>query len=209
MSEREKFEEYMLCGIKEKNTLKECIENELLILFFSALSIVIGAKHIALWALDILPLIFYPIFIIKYKKGRAIEGPLYLLHNGVFSGCISFVLEVMSIAIVFDLFHGKTRNIVVCIIIAGYISAILLYIHIFKKIINEKDYKKAKRSKVGLASSLGGVFGISVARTLNNIDSRKVLELLCILCFFASCLTLIGIFNIFKFQYLDKQNKKA
>lgn len=82
----------------------------------------------------------------------------------------------------------------------------LMLIHILKKIAVEKDSPKTKTAKLRLASYMGAIFGISVARTLNSIDSKTFMVFLCIFCFFVSCLTLIGLFNIFKFQNLEKYN---
>lgn len=208
MSEREKFEEYMLYGIKEKITLKKCIKNELCVIFFSLLSLAVAQGHIALWLLNALPIILYPIFAIKYKKRQTVEGALFILHNGVLAICLSFIFTLMSIQIVFNLYQGRIRNILVCIIIVAYAVFALLYMHIYKKIVKEKNYNNAKKSQVRLFACLGGILGINMARTLSSIDPRKLMEVLCILCFFASCLTLSGIFNIFKFQYLEKQHKK-
>lgn len=53
-----------------------------------------------------------------------------------------------------------------------------------------------------------GILGVAVARTfLNDISNRKAWEILCILCFFLSYLTLIGIFNIYKYRYLMKHQE--
>lgn len=206
MKERDKVKN-ISSESKVKNTFKECSENELLIFIVSLMSFVVGVKYVVMWILNVTPLIFYPFFIIHYKKRHSMKGPVYLLHNGIFSGCISFIFLLMSISLALGLFQGKTRYMILCLMIAGYAIAILVYIHVLKKIVAEKDSQKAKTSKVRLASGLGAVFGISIARTLNSIDSKIFIEFLCILCFFASCLTLIGIFNIFKYQDLAEHNE--
>lgn len=60
-----------------------------------------------------------------------------------------------------------------------------------------------------IASSLGAILGYYGARTfLKGIGTIKALEIVCVICFLLSYLTLIGIINIFKYQYLKKQNKK-
>lgn len=174
----------MPCESHIKNTLKECSQKELLILIVTLLSFVVCIKYIVLCILNIIPLFFYPLFIIFYKQRHNIKAPAGLLHNGIFSGCISFIFELMSIALTLDLFQGKNRNTILSIIIGGYILVVLMLVHIFKKISVEKDSPKVKTSKWRLASYMGAIFGISVARTLNSIDSRTFIVFLCILCFF-------------------------
>lgn len=205
MVEREKFDEYMLYGIKEKITLKKCIENEILILLFSLPSFFIGAGGILSWVLGALPFILYFIFIVKFQKARTIEGTFYILHNGVFAGCFSFIFALTGIEILLYLFQGKARNVVICIASIGYIVIILLYSYLIKKIIERKDCNGTKKVKGRIFFTLFGVLGITVARTFfDGMDTRKAMELLCVLCFFLSYVTLIGIFNIFKFLYLVK-----
>lgn len=208
MEENESFEEYMLYGIKEKISLKKCVENEILIILFSLPSIIIGVRSNILGMLVFLPIIFYLIFIFKSKKGQTIEGVWYILHNGVFSGCFSFIFALTGIEILFYLFEGKERRIVICMISLGYFFVILLYSYIIKKLMIKKDYCNTRKVKGKLFFILCGILGITVARVfLNAMDTRKALELLCIFCFFLSYLTLIGIFNIFKFQYLVKHQE--
>lgn len=196
----------MLCKSKVKNTLKEGFKNELLILIVTFPPFVMGVKYKVLCILSIVPLIFYPLSIFYYKHRHKIIAPIKLLHNGIFSGCISFLFELMAIAFSLELFQEKTRNIILSIVIGGYILVALMLIHILKKIAVEKDSPKTKTAKLRLASYMGAIFGISVARTLNSIDSKTFMVFLCIFCFFVSCLTLIGLFNIFKFQNLEKYN---
>ncbi len=72
-----------------------------------------------------------------------------------------------------------------------------------------KKHTNEKKAKVEISASLGAILGYYGARTfLKDIGTVKALEIVCILCFLLSYLTLIGIINIFKFQYLKKKNKK-
>lgn len=206
MQERDKVKN-LSSESKVKNTFKECLESELVIFIVSLMSFVVGFEYVVMWILNVIPLISYPLFIIYYKKRHRMKGPIYLLHNGIFSGCISFIFLLMSISLALGLVQGKTRNIILCVMIAGYAVAVFVFVHVLRKIVAEKDSPKAKKSKVRLASGLGAVFGISIARTLNSIDTKIFIEFLCILCFFASCLTLIGLFNIFKYQDLAEHNE--
>jgi len=204
----ESFEKYMLYGIGEKISIKKCIENEILIILFSLPSVIIGVRDHILGLLVILPIVFYLIFIFKSQKGQAIEGVRYILHNGVFSGCFSFIFALTGIEILLYLFEGEKRNIIIGIIIAGYIFVILLYRYIIKKLIENKNGSNAKKVNGRFFFILCGIFGITVARIfLNDIETRKAMELLSVFCFFLSYLTLIGIFNIFKFQYLVKHTE--
>lgn len=209
MTDREKFEEYMLYGVKEKISLKKGIENELLIILFSMPSFIMGMKDNISWVFALLPMIFYLVFIVRFQKERKMEGIYYILHNGVFSGCISFVFALTGIKILLYLFQGKERNIFIGIVIVGYVLIILLFSYLMKKIIKRKDYSKAKKINGRFFFTLCGVLGITVARVfLSGMDTRNALEFLCVLCFFLSYLTFIGIFNIYKFLYFVKQYEK-
>lgn len=207
MSEKDKFEEYISYGINDKITLKECIENELLIILLSLPTIIVGTTYNMSGIIGLLPITLYPIFVFKLKKGKIIEGIFCILHNGVFSVCISFIFALAGIEIVINVFQRQFIIIVICIVATGYVLAGLFYKFMFKQMAIRGN--KKKKSRVKISACVGAILGYYMARTfLNGIDTRKALELLCIICFSLSYLTLIGIINIFKFQYLEKQNKK-
>lgn len=208
MAERENFEEYMLYGIKEEISVKKCIEYEMLLVLFSLPSIVMGVKSNTLGLLGILPVIFYLVFVIKVKKGQVIKGAQYILHNGFWLLCFSFVFGLLGTDILFYLFEGKKRGIILCTISAGYIFAILLYSYIIRKQIKRKDCGNTKKVNEGIFFTLCGVFGITAARVLlKDMNQGKAIELLCILCFFLSYLTIVGIVGIFKYWYLMKHKE--
>ncbi len=209
MNGKDKCGECVLDEIKEKITLKRCITNELSIAFFCLLSFTVSEGCGELWLLNVLPIIFYPVFAIKSKKYYAVGETLLIFHNGVLAECISFIFALISIQIVFILYQGKVRNILVCIIISVYITIILLYIFMYKRIKKEKGNTNiVKKSKVSLFAGVGAILGITIVRVLNSIDTQKVLELLFVLSFFLSCLLVTGISNIFKFHYLVGYNNK-
>lgn len=210
MSERDKFEEYISYGINNKIPMKECIKNELLIILFSLPSIIIGVTYNISGILGVLPIVLYPIFVIKIKKKQKFEGAFCILHNGILAGCISFIFALAGIEIVLIIFQGQLRIIVIGIVGAGYVLAGLLYRRMFIKKVEGKKHTNEKKAKVKISSSIGAILGYFGARTfLKDIDQRKALELLCVICFFLSFLTSIGITNIFRFQYLEKQNKRS
>ncbi|MBD5541643.1 MAG: hypothetical protein HDR00_10735 [Lachnospiraceae bacterium] len=208
MSEREKFEEYILYGIKEEIPFKKCIEYEILLILFSLPSVIMGIIDNMFGLLGILPVVFYLVFIIKAKKGQAIEGVRYILHNGVLLIFFSFIFGLLGIDILFYLFEGKKRGIMLCAVSMGYLFAILLYSYIIRKLIERKECNNTKKVNGGLFFTLCGVFGIMAARVLlKDMDQGKAMELLCILCFFLSYLTIVGIVGIFKFWYLIKHKE--
>lgn len=208
MSERDKVEEFISYGINDKITLKECIENELLIILLSLPSIIIGVIYNISGILGLLPIALYLMFVVKLKKGKVIEGIFCILHNGVFSVCISFIFALAGIQIVLIAFQKQFRIVALCIAAAGYILVGLLYKYMFIQMATKKNISK-KKSRVRIAACVGAILGYYLARTfLNGMDTGKALKLLCILFFSLSYLTLIGIINIFKFLYLNKQNKK-
>lgn len=204
----ENFEKFILQGIEERISFRKCIENEMLIILFSLPLIVIERRNYIFLLLCLLPAILYLIFVIKVGKGKAIEGVQYILHNGVFSGSISLVFGLIGIDILIHLFSGKERNIIICVVSTGYVLMAILYGYIIKKLISMKEYNSLKNTNRRISFILCGIFGGVVARTfLNDISNQKAMELLCILCFFLSFLTLIGIFNIYKFRYLVKHQE--
>lgn len=207
MSERDKVEEFISYGINDKITLKECIKNELLIILLSLPSIIIGETYNISGIFGLLPIVLYPIFAVKLKNGKTIEGIYCILHNGVISLCISFIFAWIGIEIVLNSFQRKFWIIVICIVITGYILAGLLYKFLFVRMVTKRHFNKRK-SRVKISASVGAILGYCLARTfLKDMDTRKALVLVCILCFSLSYLTLIGIINIFRFQCLEKQNK--
>lgn len=209
MNRREEFGECALDEIKEKITLKRCITNELSIIFFSLLSFAVSEGCAELWMLNVLPIIFYPIFAIKSKKYYTVGETLLILHKGVLAECISFIFVLISIQIAFILYQGKVRNILVCIIISAYITIVLLYLFLYKRMKNEKVHTKiVKKSRISLFASVGAILGITIVRALNSVDSQKVLELLFIFSFLLSCLLITGISNIFKFYYMVQHNEE-
>ncbi len=204
----ENFEKFILQGIEERISFRKCIENEMLIVLFSLPLIVIERRNYIFLLLCLLPAILHLIFIIKVGKGRAIEGVQYILYNGVFSGSVSLLFGLIGIDILIYLFSGKERTIMICVVCAGYVLMAILYTYIIKRLINMKEYNNLKNTNRRISFILCGVLGGVVARTfLNDISNQKALELLCILCFFLSFLTLIGIFNIHKFRYLVKHQE--
>lgn len=207
MSEKENFEKYMLYGTDGSISLKKCIENEILIILFSLPLILIERSNPAFLILCICPAVSYLLFIIKFKKRKEIEGVQYILHNGIFSGCISFIFALAGIKLLFYLFNGKKRAIIICVVSGGYVLAGILYTYIIKRLI-KVEYDSLKKVNGSISVILCGILGGAIGRTfLSGVGNKRAMEILCILCFFLSYLTLIGIFNIFKFQYLVKHKE--
>lgn len=148
MTEEEKFEKYMLYGADGKIPLKKCIEFELLLILFSLpliISIFIGVTDNMFGMLGILPAIIYPIFIVKAKKGKAIEGSLCILHHGIGGVCFCFLLGLSGIEIVLYLFQGKERVIILCIVGAGYILSALSWLCLMRIAIEKMDSSNTKK----------------------------------------------------------------
>lgn len=202
------FEKYILLGIEERISVPKQIENGILILLIS-LPLIVIERHNYLFLLPCLfPTFLYLIFVITVGKGKPIEGVQYILYNGIFSVSFSWELGLIGIDILLHLFSGKERNIIICVVSVGYVLMFILYGYIIKNQINKKDDYGIKNTNKGISFILFGVLGVAVARTfLNDISNRNALEILCILCFFLSYLTLIGIFNIYKYRYLMKHQE--
>lgn len=209
MEKKEKLEENMLYGKNEKMTLKKCINNELSLIIFSLPLLIMGVTYNTLGLLGVLPLIFYPLFIylIKYKKGKTIEGAVYLLHNGVLSLGSSFIFVLTGIEIILFLFEGRTRIILIYIAVMVYILIIFLCRLLQERVLKKKNVKKGN---VKFSACIGAILGYFGARAfLKDIDQRKALELICFLCFSLSYISLLGIFNIFKYQNIEKWHRKG
>lgn len=209
MRENDNLEEYMLYGVSEKMTLKKYIDNELTLIIFSVPLLIMGVTYNILGLFGVLPLIFYPLFIylIRCKKGKTIEGATYLLHNGVLSLGSSFIFALSGIEIILFLFEGRTRIILICIASIAYILVIFLCSLLQEKILKKKS---AKRGNVKISACIGAIVGFFVARALlKDIDKRKALELISFLYFSISYISLLGIFNIFKYQHIEKWRKKG
>lgn len=207
MSDKEEFEKYILYGIEKGIHLRECIENEILLLiflaFFLIIDIVLERRDYVLWILFLLPALFYFISVLKLKKGKRIGGANYILHNGILSGCLSFLFGLIGFMMLFSVFEGKERIIMSCIAGTGYILAGILIGYFINRAIRKKQYSRKKGGRIAISSTSGALFGISFAKTfLKDMDNETATGIVCILLFFLSYLTLIGIGSIFKYQYI-------
>ena len=198
----------MLYGTDEKIPIKKCIEYELLLILFSLLfiiSIFLGVTNNVLGMLVILPAILYPVFILKAKKGKAIEGFFCILHHGIFGVCFSFLFALSGMEIVLYLFQGKERVFILCIAGAGYILSALSWFCLMRIAIKKMDSSKTKKVNGSIPFAIFGVLGIIVAKViLKDMDQEKGMKLLCVICFFLSYLCVCSIFLIYKFLYLVK-----
>lgn len=206
MSDKEEFEKFILYGIEKEILLWECIENEILLLIFSVffviIDIVLDRRDYVFRLLFLLPALFYFISVIKLIKGKRIEGVNYILHNGIFAGCLSFLFGLIGFIMLFSLFDGKERIIMSCIAGTGYILASILIGYIINRSIRKKKYRR-KTGGIAISSTSGALLGISFAKTfLKDMDNETATGIVCILSFFLSYLTLIGIGSIFKYQYI-------
>lgn len=195
MSEKEQFQ--------GKITVKQCIENVFLILFFSLPLIIFERNNIVLLILCILPALIYLISILSLKNGKEIEEPQCKLHMGIFSGCLSFLFALNGLAILFHLFSGKEKFWVICFVCASYIPVIMLWRTILRYNMKEKKHSSVKKT-IGISFfTLCGIAGMLFARTfLKNIDNKTGWVIICVCCFLLSYLSIGGIFNILKYHYI-------
>lgn len=202
--EKENINAYMLYEIDGDITVKECIKNEIFLLFFSALSICLGMGNIIFIILNIVPIVVYGISVFKLKDEYIIEGVYYILHNGIFAVCVSYIFAMISLELASCSFDGVERNLMIYIMVLGYVVFILLYRHIIRKNIKKNVYGGEKEKIKGAPFFAAfAVLGIIVSRIFfKNMDERSGTRVACILCFFMSYIFLIGIFNIFKYKYL-------
>lgn len=199
--EKEEFEKFILHGLDDKISFQKCMENEILILLFSLPLIVWERNHFVFLPLCILPALVYLVCVINLKKGKMIEGVTYILHNGIMTGCFTFLFALSGIKILLYLFSGADRMILLFISSAGYIFTTLLIVYMAKR-----SMQKDKVFSIApIPITLSGAFGIGMARIfLQDINDKTLLKVICIICFFLSYLTLIGVFNIFKYLYIKR-----
>lgn len=210
LSDQEEFEKYILFGIGEGISFKECFENEVIFSLFFVMHLFIDVvlerqNHVFL-TLYFLPLPFYFISVLIMKKGKRIEGALCTLHNGIMGGCFSYLFGLIGFEMLIHLFDGKERSIIICMAGAGYILGSILWGYITNRQIKKKKYSQ-KKVGIGSASlySSCALLGMSFARTfLKDLDNGTVRRIVCVLCFFISYLLLISIGNILKYMYIVK-----
>lgn len=94
----------------------------------------------------------------------------------------------------------------ICIAGTGYIFVGILLGYTVKQLIRKKKYSLQKGGAGAVSGcALSGILGWSVARIfLKGADNGTAMGILCMFLFFLSYLSLIGIVNIFKYQYIAK-----
>ncbi|MDE7273777.1 MAG: hypothetical protein K2N95_12075 [Lachnospiraceae bacterium] len=201
--DKDNFERFILYGIEQYTTIKECIEREFLLLLLSLPLFLLERSNWGLLIVDMIPSISYLISVMVLLKNKKIEGADYILHNGILSACMSLVFMLEGIWIVRYLFRGRVRICLLCVITIGYIIVILLYCCIFNKLAKKRESKGMKKTNGRIFFTLCGLLGISAARIFTrDIDNKAILEMLCVCCFFISYISLLGIFNFVKFYYI-------
>ena len=155
--------------------------------------------------LILLPAFFYPISCIVIKKGKAIEGTAYFLHNGIYSACFSFFWAVMGMAGMFSLFSGRERTMVVSIFLIGYFVSLFLWFLIIKQSIAKTTKNNLNKMSGRISITLCGVFGIYLGRIfLKDLNQDSAKEIVCSLCFLISYLCTLGLGSFIKYRYIMK-----
>lgn len=207
---KETFEQFILYGSEGSISVRKCIENEMLLTVFSLPLVVIERCNYIFLVLAIFPVVLYLFFLIKVGKGKAIEGIQCILHHGVFAVSFSLLFGLIGIDILIHLFDGKERNILICVVIGGYVLMIIFCMCIIRKYMRMKNCNGLKKANRNISFTLCGVLGMSVAKTflqVQDIDNQQALETVCIICFFISYVCILGIFNLYKYRYLMKHKE--
>ena len=161
-------------------------------------------KNIVFIILGILPSIIYLITVLRLGEEGTFKGVLNILHDGIFSVCLSYIFAMISLELAFHSFEEDERGLVICIMVLGYVSVILLYRHMITRNIKENVYGGEKEKIKGAPFfAIPGALGMIAGRIfLKNMDERSGTKLACILSLLLSFGFLIGIFNIYKYKYL-------
>lgn len=110
----------------------------------SALLIAIGIKKsIVFLFLGAVPILAYLLVVVKLRptdknpseKEGMEEGIFYILHNGVFLVCLSYIFGLASIEAIFHLVDENDRAAMMVILVIGYIIVIALYNYMIRKYI--------------------------------------------------------------------------
>lgn len=202
----ESFEKYMLLGIERKIFARQYIEYEIFLILLSLPLIIVGHQCYLLLLPSVLPAIAHTFFIVKIGKGKKIEGVKSILYNGVLATCISWLFGLMGIVILSYLYDGKKRMIGLCIVGGGYFLLLFVYGCIVRKISRAK--KAYHTEAIGISFTLCGALGGTVASNLlNGASNQQMIEILYTICFFLSYISLLGVFNLYKFRYLMKHQE--
>lgn len=207
---KEIFEQFILYGSEGSISVQKCIENEMLLMFFSLPLVMIERCNYIFLLLALLPAGLYLFFLIKVGKGKSIEGIQCILHHGVFAVSFSLLFGLIGIDILIHLFDGKERNILICAVIVGYVLMTIFCMCIIRKYLRMKNCNGLKKANRNISFTLCGVLGMSVAKTflqVQDIDNQQALETVCIICFFISYVCILGIFNLYKYRYLIKHKE--
>ena len=205
MPEQENLKKYMLLGSESTTSLKEFIKHEILIILLSipiTVFNIIQKKYFFL-CLSILPTGIHLLSAVKLMSGRKIEGIRDLLYSGIGLCCMSFIFGLSGIEIlIYLLFEGKERIIILCIVSAGYVLMLKLYEHIVRKHIN-KTSDNSKRSGIWMPFTLCGALGMAVARPFaKTADNRTMLIVILVGCMLLSYLFLMGIVFLYKYIFI-------
>lgn len=206
--EKDEFREFIIRGIEGSMSKKDCIENTILLLFFSLPSIILGRNNIILIILALLPTIICIVDTAKTMEKGVIKGKFYILYLGILSTSFSLVCAMGGIWTLTFLVEEKYRWFAIMLVVAGYILAFVLYGCLTIYLIKKKAYSRMKHTNVTISATLFGVLGISTAKIfMGKVKAVSPLEVLCICSFFLSFLFLLGMGNLYKFWYIQNHEE--
>ncbi len=198
------FEKLMLIWLKEEITVKQCVKNVILTLFFS-LPLLIWKWRNFLWMfLGILPFALHLVTIIKLLENRKIKGVQCGLYQGMNVIFWSLILNISGIALVLYSFPGYWKFIIMIIWVICYIMMAVFYVFSTIRSI-EKTQTSTKRTIGGVLGGAFGLLGFSTARIfMSELSNDVMIKILCFICFFLSVVFLLGVGNIVKFYYIKR-----
>ncbi len=206
--DKDEFREFIIRGIEGSMSKKDCIENVILLLFFSLPSIILGRNNIILIILALLPTIICIVDIVKTMENGVIKGKFYILYLGILSTSFSLVCATGGIWTLIFLVEEKNRWFAMVFVVAGYILAFVLYGCLTIYLIKKKAYSRMKYTNGTISATLFGVLGISTAKIfMGKVKAVSPLEVICICAFFLSLLFLLGMGNLYKFWYIQTHDE--
>lgn len=205
MTQNPEFEKFITYGIEKILTISDFVKLGLMIIVLSLPAIIIegtGGGNV-LCVLFLLPVVVYLISLSKLQQDGMIEGPRILLFSGIAVECLSYLCALLGINLLFHLFNGQDRIILILIAIVGYILTIVFCGYLYKRAIKKRVYSKERNNSASASIICFVALGMVVSRTIiKNLDGNAFKAVPGVLFLLLSYATSTGIFNIYRYLYI-------
>lgn len=194
------FLKYGLSGIVKK---KDIWAIDCIMMFFS-LFLALADGYISLkWGIPS-TIIVVTCIILTYTK-EDVKGSKIFLVYGAWGSCFTLIFGLFGVRVLLPVLDKKKHFIFISILIIAYIMVTVMYISIIKHLIKKGAYKETRKTNGKMLCTIAGVGGISLAKTfVNSAGYERTIQIASICAFLMSFLSLLGVFNFYKYFYLKK-----